>query len=71
MKKKGKGKKKTPSSEEQLRVSALAKNDGQVKTKEPLAQDLIPWARNRLPANLLSSVDKIDRLYFKTMSYFV
>ena len=53
MKKKGKDKKKTPSSKEQLRVSALAMNDGQGKTKETLAQDLIPWARNRLAANLL------------------
>ena len=31
-----------PSSKEQLHVIALAMNDGQGKTKEPLAQDLIP-----------------------------
>ena len=44
MKKKGKDKKKTPSSncKEQLRVSAHAMNDGQGRTKEPLAQELIP-----------------------------
>ena len=42
MKKKGKDKKKTPSSKEQLRVSAHAMNDGEGKTKEPLAQELIP-----------------------------
>ena len=30
------------SSKEQLRVTALAINDGQGKKKEPLAQDLIP-----------------------------
>ena len=30
------------SSKEELRVTALAINDGQGKTKEPLAQDLIP-----------------------------
>ena len=31
-----------PSSKVQLRVDALAMNEGQGKMKEPLAQDLIP-----------------------------
>lgn len=31
-----------PSSKVQLRVIALAMNDGQGKTKEPLPQDFIP-----------------------------
>ena len=42
MTKKVKDKKTTPSSKEQLRVSAPAITDGQGKTKEPLAQELIP-----------------------------
>ena len=41
-KKKGKIREKNVSSKEQLRVSALAMNAGQGKTKEPLAQDFIP-----------------------------
>ena len=41
-KKKGKLREKNISSKEQLRLSALAINSGQGKTKEPLAQDFIP-----------------------------
>ena len=53
MKKKGKIREKKVSSKEQLRYSALAMNAGQVKTKEPLAQDFIPWAKNRHTAYVL------------------
>ena len=42
MKKKSENEKKMPPSKEKVRVSTRAMNDGQGKTKEPLAQDLIP-----------------------------
>ena len=44
-----------PSSKVQLRVNTLAMNEGhgQGKTKELLAQDLIPLAKNRHAAYLL------------------
>ena len=45
-----------PSSKEQLHVIALAMNDVQGKTKEPVTKDLIPRAKNGHAVKLLVSI---------------